>query len=327
MSATVERHRTTPAAENLIRVERINSYLGAEVSGLDLASGVSEAQAAAIEQALAEHEVLVFRDQPMTPEQFMAFGRTFGRLSIHPFSPNDAENPELILFRNDDQTPPWKTDVWHSDETFRQVPPLGTMLQATDVPTFGGDTLFASMTAAYEGLSDRMQHFLSGLEAWHDFLPFKAVFGQTAEGREKLRDFERDYPPVLHPVVAEHPVTGRKLIFVNPQFTTKIKDMDDFESQRLLAQLFDLARTPEYQHRHRWTNGTLVFWDNRSTQHYAIHDYFPKRRYMQRITISGREAPRLAGPAADPETVRSRKSRAPSSLMARHGGHAPKKGS
>lgn len=324
MSAIAE-HNTADGAASTIKVEQINSYLGAEVSNIDLSKELSDADVALLEQALADYEVLVFRDQPLDAEEFMAFGRRFGKLSVHPFSPNDKDNPELILFRNDDKTPPWKTDVWHSDETFRKVPPLGTMLHALDVPKFGGDTMFASMTAAYEGLSDRMQHFLSGLEAYHDFVVFKAVFGETAEGREKLREFERDYPPALHPVVGEHPVTGKKMIFVNPQFTTKIKGMDDTESQQLLNQLFDLAKVPEYQYRHHWYNNTLVFWDNRSTQHYAVHDYFPKRRYMQRVTITGREAPRAAFGPADPETVRNRKTRAPSELLALHGGHAAKK--
>jgi taurine dioxygenase len=321
MSALAERSQTSS-----IRIEQVNSHLGAEVSGIDLSQPLTDASLAVLQQAHADHEVLVFRDQPLKADDFMAFGRRFGRLSIHPFSPNDKENPELILFKNDADTPPWKTDCWHSDETFREVPPMGTMLHALDVPKFGGDTMFVSMTAAYEGLSDRMQSFLSGLEAYHDFLPFKDVFGETAAGREKLIQYEQDYPPSLHPVVAEHPMTGRKLIFVNPQFTTKIKGMDDAESKHLLTQLFDLAKVPEYQYRHHWENGTLVFWDNRSTQHYAVHDYFPKRRYMQRVTIGGTHAPQPAFAPADLESVRSRKTRAPSALLALHGGHAPKKG-
>lgn len=307
-------------------VEQINSHLGAEVTGLDLAGGVDDGDAAALENALAEHQVLVFRDQPLTGDQLMAFGEKFGPLSVHPFSPNDAENPALILFRNDANTPPWGTDTWHSDETFRKVPPIGTMLHALDVPAFGGDTMFVSMTAAFEGLSDRMQNLLSGLEAYHDFKIFKALFGETEEGREKLRTYERDYPPPLHPVVAEHPVTGKKILFVNPQFTVGIKGMDPVESQQLLNQLYDLAKVPEYQYRHHWTNNTLVFWDNRSTQHYAVHDYFPKKRYMQRVTITGREAPANAFASADTESVRARKTGIPSDLLALQGGHAPKKG-
>jgi taurine dioxygenase len=318
------RLQEVPGAASCIAVEQINSYLGAEVSGLSLADGIGKAEAASIEQALAVHEVLVFRDQLMSAAQFMAFGRCFGKLSVHPFSPNDKANPELILFKNDAETPPWKTDCWHSDETFRKVPPMGTILQALDVPRFGGDTMFVSMTAAYEGLSDRMQRLISGLEAYHDFLPFKETFGETAEGRARMAEFHQKYPPALHPVVCEHPVTGKKAIFVNPQFTTHIKGMEDAESRSLLQQLFDLAKVPEYQYRHHWQNGTVAFWDNRSTQHYAVHDYFPKRRYMQRVTIEGREAPRAAYSPADPETVRSRKTRAPSALLARHGGHAPK---
>jgi taurine dioxygenase len=322
MTAAVDKATTG----SKISVEQINSFLGAEVTGLNLAAGVDDVDVAALETALAEHEVLVFRDQPMTGEQLMALGGKFGGLSVHPFSPNDEQSPALILFRNDENTPPWGTDVWHSDETFRKVPPLATMLHALDVPKFGGDTMFASMTAAFDGLSDRMQHFLSGLEAEHDFLVFKALFGETAEGREKLRIYEQDYPPPLHPVVAEHPVTGKKIIFVNPQFTVKIKGMGATESQQLLNQLYDLARVPEYQYRHHWTNNTLVIWDNRSTQHYAVHDYFPKKRYMQRVTISGREAPQNAFAAADVEQLRSRKTGIPSALLALKGGHAPKKG-
>ena len=322
MNSALETQVTQPG----FSVEWINSHLGAEVTGLNIAGGVSDGDAAALEIALAEHEVLVFRGQPLTGDQLMAFGEKFGPLSVHPFSPNDAENPALILFRNDADTPPWGTDTWHSDETFRKVPPIGTMLHALDVPKFGGDTMFVSMTAAFEGLSDRMQHFLSGLEAYHDFTVFTALFGETEEGREKLRGYERDYPPPLHPVVAEHPVTGKKILFANPQFTVKIKGMDETESRQLLNQLYDLAKVPEYQYRHHWENNTLAFWDNRSTQHYAVHDYFPKKRYMQRVTITGREAPRNAYDSADTEAVRSRKTGIPSDLLARQGGHAPKKG-
>ena len=321
MSALAERPQATS-----LQVEPVHTFVGADVSGIDLSQPLSDTDLAGLQKAHAEYQVLVFRNQPLGAEDFMAFGRRFGALSVHPFSPNDKENPELILFKNDENTPPWKTDCWHSDETFRKTPPMGTMLHALDVPKFGGDTMFVSMTAAYEGLSDRMQHLLSGLEAYHDFLPFKEVFSDTPEDREKLLQYERDYPPSLHPVVAEHPMTGKKLIYVNPQFTTKIKGMEDGESRQLLNQLFDLAKVPEYQYRHHWENGTLVFWDNRSTQHYAVHDYFPKRRFMQRVTISGTQSPQPAFAAADLESVRSRKTRTPSQLLALHGGHAPKKG-
>ena len=307
-----------------MKIDQVNTYLGAQVTGINLANTLKHSEITTLEEKLSEFGVLVFRNQPLTGEELMALGKNFGQLSVHPFSPNDEENPALILFKNDADTPPWKTDVWHSDETFRKIPPIMTMLHALDVPKFGGDTVFTSMAAVFEGLSDKMQHFLSGLEAYHDFIVFKDVFGKTAEEREKLRDYEINYPPSLHPVVVKHPTTGKKLIFVNPQFTVNIKGMDERESQQLLNQLYDLTKVPEYQYRHHWQNNTLVIWDNRSVQHYAVHDYFPKKRYMQRVTITGREQPQNAFATINVDKVRSRKNRVPSKLLALHGGHSPK---
>lgn len=308
-----------------LRIEQTGTHISAAVSGIDLSQPLSADQVRAIESAFVDHEVIVFRDQEMTSDQFMQFGRQFGDLSIHPFSPADEDAPELIVFRNDETNPPFSTDCWHSDETFRAVPPKGTMLRALDVPAFGGDTMFVSMTSAYEGLSDKMQHLISGLEAYHDFKPFRKLFNQDKKSIESLRYFEDKYPPVLHPVVSEHPVSKKKTIFVNPQFTIQIKDMEETESRNLLNQLFDLAKVPEYQYRHHWENNTLVFWDNRSTQHYAIHDYYPKRRYMERVTLKGESAPVSAFPAADAEQVRNRKSTVPDDAKVKHGGHAPKR--
>ena len=308
-----------------IRVEQINTYLGAEVTGIDLSKDIRNSEITKLEKNLSKFGVLVFREQPLSGDQLMSLGKQFGQPSVHPFSPNDGKTPALILFKNDANTPPWKTDVWHSDETFRDMPPVMTLLHALDVPKFGGDTVFTSMTAAFEGLSDKMQHFLSGLEAYHDFIVFKEVFGKTAEGREKLREYEINYPPSLHPVIAKHPVTGKKLIYVNPQFTVNIKGMDANESQNLLNQLYDLTKVPEYQYRHHWLNNTLVIWDNRSTQHYAVHDYFPKKRYMQRVTIAGQERPQNAFASAHIEKVRNRKTKIPSELLALYGGHTPTK--
>lgn len=311
--------------ESQIKLEQIGAHLGAEISGLQLSAQLAVQEIRAIEHALVKRQVVVFRNQELTSEQFMSFGRLFGELSVHPFSPADEDSPELIVFRNDETNPPFSTDCWHSDETFRARPPMGTMLRALDVPKVGGDTVFASMTAAYDGLSDKMQNLISGLEAYHDFKPFRKLFSQDKESIESLRYFEDQYPPVLHPVVTSHPVSGRKTIFVNPQFTIQIKDMEEAESRNLLNQLFDLAKIPEYQFRHHWKNNTLVFWDNRSAQHYAIHDYYPKRRYMERVTIKGTTRPVAADPPAAPSRVRSRKSLVPEDAIIKHGGHAPKR--
>jgi taurine dioxygenase len=233
----------------------------------------------------------VFPEQSIDSQQLMRFGRYFGELSVHPFSTNAAEQPELIVYDNKEGNPPASTDVWHTDETFRECPPMGTMLCSKVIPQIGGDTVFASMAAAYDGLSDRMQQFISGLEAVHDFKPFKKLFSETEEGRKKLRHFEEIYRPATHPVVRVHPLSGRKVLFVNPQFTLYIKGMEERESQTLLDTLYRQAWIPEYQYRHRWQPDMLVFWDNRSAQHYAVHDYYPQRRLMERVTIRG-ERPR-----------------------------------
>ena len=161
------------------------------------------------------------------------------------------------------------------------------MLRVLIVPEIGGNTMYASMPAAFEGLSDRMQQFVSGLEAVHDFKPFRQLFSNDAEGRRSLRDFEERYPPAIHPVVRQHPMTDRKVLFVNPQFTVAIKGMAESESHALLDQLYRQVSVPEYQLHHQWQPNTLVFWDNRSVQHYAIHDFYPQRRKMERVTIKG----------------------------------------
>jgi taurine dioxygenase len=304
-----------------ITVRRVGVNLGAEISGIDLRQPLLDAQFEAISQALVDNELLIFRDQDITSEQLIAFGRRFGELTVHPFAPNEGKDaPFLIKFRNDETTPPFGTDVWHSDETFRAEPPMATVLVAKEVPAIGGDTMFASMTAAYEGLSDKMQQYISGLYAIHDMKPFRPLFGTSPEERRKLQDFELKYPPVLHPVVRIHPVSGRKALFVNPQFTLAIDGMDETESRALLNTLFQQALVPEYQFRLHWEPHTVAMWDNRSTQHYAVHDYYPQRRYMERVTIKG--GPVQGPERADPSTVKRAKYVAPKGVDT-HGGHKP----
>jgi len=310
----------SPATDIMVR--KVGAACGAEIEGTDLSNELDDATFAAVHDALIEHQVIVFRDQDISTEDQKAFGRRFGELTVHPFAPSDSEAPDLIVFDNDADNPPWGTDVWHSDETFRVEPPLGTILRALIVPDYGGDTLFASMAAAYEGLSDHMQHFVSGLEAIHDFKPFRQLFDDDAESRTRLRQFEDRYPPAVHPVVRTHPVSGRKALFVNPQFTIAIKGMDEAESRAILELLFHQAEIPEYQFRHHWKPNTLVFWDNRSVQHYAIHDYYPNRRKLERITIKG-DRPYSDMPAIDADVIRTRKGARAISQSA-HGGHAPK---
>ena len=290
-----------------ISVRRIAKFLGAEVTNVDLRRPLDPQTVEALRLAHAEHGVLVFPNQKISSDDLKRFGRYFGKLTVHPFSTNDEEEPELIVYDNKEGNPPPATDVWHSDETFRECPPMGTMLCSKIIPAIGGDTCFCSMEAAYEGLSDRMQKFIEGLEAIHDFIPFKSLFPNTPDGQKRLKTYELKFPPMVHPVVRVHPVTGRKSLFVNPgKFTVAIKGMLESESRWLLDMLGRTVNTLEYHYRHRWVPDTVVFWDNRSTQHAAVHDYYPQQRKLDRITIEG-DRPIGTGAKADEFEIRRRK--------------------
>lgn len=286
-----------------LTVKKVGVFLGAEVTGVDLTKPLDPALVEEIKQLHAEHGVLVFPDQKIDGENLKSFGRHFGDLTVHPFSSSAEDNPELIVYDQKEGNPPPPTDIWHTDETFRECPPMGTALCSKIVPDVGGNTAFCSMNAVYEGLSDKMQQFLSGLEAVHDFVPFKTLFTTDQAGIERMRKFEDMYPKVTHPVVRVHPVTGKKALFVNPQFTLYIKHMDGDESRTLLDLLFRKTYIHEYQYRHVWRSNMLVFWDNRWTQHSALHDYYPKRRLMERITIKG-DRPIGDTEPCDPSQVR-----------------------
>jgi taurine dioxygenase len=303
-----------------ITVNRVGVNLGAEISGVDLRRPIQEKVFRAIEDALVDNELIIFRDQEITSDNLMDFGRLFGELTVHPFSPNEATAPQLIKFRNDETNAAFGTDVWHSDETFRAEPPMATILCAKEVPAIGGDTMFVSMSAAFDGLSDRMQQFISGLEAVHDLKPFRALFSGSEKDRKNLQEYELLYPPQVHPVVRIHPASGRKVLFVNPQFTIAIKGMDERESHSLLDTLFHQALIPEYQFRHHWAPHTIAMWDNRSTQHYAVNDYYPQRRYMERVTVRGGLVTGVE--RADPTSVRKAKCLVPANVDP-HGGHKP----
>jgi taurine dioxygenase len=277
----------SPAGATSVRVVRLGGNIGAEIQGVDLRRPLDESQFAAVHEAFVRHEVLVFRDQDVTLEQQIAFARRFGSLSIHPFSPNLDDRREVIVLDYSADNPPALTDQWHADETFRAEPPIATVLRARVVPEFGGDTLFSSMTAAYHGLSERMKRYLHGLEALHDFKPWRPLFTSAEQHQAKLREIEAQFPNPWHPVVRVHPVTGRRILNVNPQFTVRIRGMKDDESQLILQYLYGRAAIPEFQLRVKWAPHTIVMWDNRSVQHYAPHDYFPQRRTMERVTIAG----------------------------------------
>jgi taurine dioxygenase len=254
---------------------------GAEVLGLDLSQRLDDAQIAALRDALAEHCVLFFRDQHMTPEQQKAFGRRFGELHLHPAWPRLLEgHPEIMEIYADADTKRIAGEDWHSDVSCDPEPPLGTILYMLEVPAVGGDTLFSSMYAAYEALSAPMKRLLEGMTALHD--------GETTyRGRYEGMENAASYPCAEHPVIRTHPVSGRKALFVNRIFTRRILQLEKHESDALLEMLFRLVETPELQCRFSWRPGSVAFWDNRCAQHHALWDYYPQRRRGLRVTIKG----------------------------------------
>ncbi len=277
-----ERARLAAPSYEHIQVSPQGATLGAEVSEVDLRAELADDVIVEIRQALLDYKVLVFRDQPITSAQHVAFARRFGELEIHPFITGNTEFPELVRFEKGADTGGFENG-WHHDVSWREVPSMGAILHAVKVPPTGGDTLFSDMTAAYEGLQDSVKERVADLFAVHDFMiAFKHQVPEGAMGQFRAR-----YPPARHPVICTHPETGRKLIFVNGYFTSHIDGFDEQDSVELIRHLAAQASVIEYQYRVRWQPDTVVFWDNRSVQHYAASDYYPDIRVMERASIVG----------------------------------------
>jgi taurine dioxygenase len=269
-------------ARTSIEVAKVTPHCGAEIHGVDLAAAVDETTFQEIHKALAENCVIFFRDQQITPEQQKAFGRRFGELHIHPAYPMLLEgHPEIMVIYADERSKRVAGEDWHSDVSCDAEPPLGTILRMLEVPPVGGDTLFASMYAAYETLSEPMKRLLEGMTAIHDG---EHVYRGRYEG---VRDEGKVYPRTEHPVIRTHPVTGRKGLFVNRTFTTRIVQLRKHESDAVLEMLYRHVETPEVQCRWRWQPDSIAFWDNRCAQHHAMWDYYPNRRRGLRVTIKG----------------------------------------
>ncbi|NMY35740.1 MULTISPECIES: taurine dioxygenase [Pseudomonas] len=266
----------------------ISTALGAQIEGVDLTQPLSVEQREAIEQALLKHQVIFFKNQSINPQQQARFAANFGDLHIHPIYPNIPEQPEVLVL-DTAVTDVRDNAVWHTDVTFLPTPAMGAVLSAKQLPAFGGDTLWASGIAAFEGLSAPLQQLLDGLTATHDFtksFPLER-FGSTPEDFARWDQTRKNNPPLSHPVVRTHPVSGRKSLFVNEGFTTRINELSEAESDAILTLLFAHATRPEYTIRWRWQENDVAFWDNRVTQHYAVDDYRPNRRVMHRATILG----------------------------------------
>lgn len=278
----VKRITTRPqVAYDTITVDPLTPVIGAEVSGLDLSKELSGTQLDEVKSAFLEHHVLVFRDQTLSAEDHKRFASYFGELRQRQLVDLDGGDPAILEISATKDSRFVDGGDWHTDGTADAEPSLGSMLYITHTPEmgYGGDTLFASMHMAYELLSPAMQTFLDGLTAIHDgLIPWQ---GYTPPPEYVI-------PKSEHPVVVRHPETGRKLLFVNAGFTSHIVQLSRIESRALLDMLFAfVAGEPILSCRVRWTPNTLVFWDNRCTQHHAVWDYYPHSRYGQRVAING----------------------------------------
>ncbi len=266
-----------------ISVDPVTPRIGAVVSGVDLATPLGNQQFQEIHDALMRHEVIFFRDQTMTLDQHKDFGRRFGELDIHPGSPGPEGHPEILIIHADEKSKFVAGGSWHSDVSCIEEPPMGSILHLHTVPDCGGDTLFASAGAAYDALSEPMKAFLAPLTAIHS--------GEHVyRGRYKhqgVDDAGKAYPESEHPIVRTHPVTGRKSLFVNQTFTTRIRQLARKESDALLKFLTDHIVQPQFQVRFKWAANSVAFWDNRAVQHHAMWDYFPQVRSGYRVTVKG----------------------------------------
>jgi taurine dioxygenase len=270
----------------LLTVQRVAGALGAEIGGIDLRAAPSPERAAAIRHVLLEHLVVFFRDQDLTPAGLLAFASTMGTPVEYPFVAGVPGYPEVIEVAKLEHERVNFGGIWHSDTTYLDEPPMGSMLLAREVPPYGGDTLFANMYLAYETLSEAMQELLGGLRAVSSSA--KADVSKTREDRIRTDGKqERTEYEAVHPVVRTHPETGRRALYVNVAHTVRFDGMTEEESEPLLAFLYRHQVRPEHTCRFTWQVGSLAFWDNRCTLHNPINDYQGFRRRMHRVTLAG----------------------------------------
>ena len=280
------------AARSLgVSISPATPTIGAEISGLGLDRPLTSAEGELLRAAWLRFKVVFFRDQDISHESHVRLGRFFGELEGHPVIPSVEGYPEILKIEGvegvqltaETLAPFQAYNKWHTDVTFRQKPSIASILRARHLPPLGGDTMWADTAAAYAGLPQPVKERIEGLEAEHDIV--RSFGGRVTE--EKRAQLARDFPPVRHPVVRTHPDTGEKILYVNYTFTTRILGVPEEESDSLLRLLFDRIKVPEYQVRFRWTPNAIGIWDNRSTQHYAVGDYWPEHRLLERVTVSG----------------------------------------
>lgn len=278
-------------ADESVEVRKLTGGCGAELLGVDL-NRLSNSQWSEIQRAFADHGVIFFRDQHMTPEQHIAFARRWAPIDVNRFFTPVEGHPEIAEVRKEPQQ---KTNIgggWHADHSYDKAPAMGSILLARELPDEGGDTLFANMYLAYETLSPGLQRTLEGMNAVHGSAHIFGARGYHENQPESAGRFRNAHlvgDDVVHPVVIRHPLSGRKALYVNPGFTLRFEGWSAEDSRPLLDHLFRHATRPEFTCRFRWREGSIAFWDNRATWHYAANDYHGERRLMHRITVSGCE--------------------------------------
>ena len=270
---------------NTIDVRPLGPAVGAEISGLDLAEPLAPPALATVKDALAEHGVVFFRNLSLTENQHIALARQFGEINVNRFFGHAEGYPEIALVVKEPNQTKNIGGGWHTDHSYDEIPALGSMLYARQIPPRGGDTLFASMYAAYDALSDGLKRTLDGLRGVHSSRHVFGVKRGDLEGR--IGNYDAATQDATHPVVITHPESGKKALYVNPGFTVGFDGWTADESRPLLEYLYRHAARPEFTYRFQWREGSLAFWDNRATWHYALNDYQGERRLLHRITIDG----------------------------------------
>ncbi len=281
-----ERERLSTLTYSGFTVKQLGATIGGIVDGVDITKPISDELVAELRRCLLDFKVIFFRNQPLTPAEHVAFARRFGDLEIHPFIPANTSQPELVRFEKEATVGGFE-NVWHSDVPWRALPSAAAVLHAIEIPPIGGDTSFCDMYAAYEGLSQKMKDQIADLKAVNDFTK---AFGHTLDDAGRATMHEK-YPPTVQPVVRTHGETGKKLIYVNRAFTESIVGLSPAESHDLIDFLSSQTNVLEYQCRFQWEPHSVAFWDNRAVQHFALSDYWPQRRVMERASIVG-EQPR-----------------------------------
>lgn len=291
----MSRSATLHAIESQVEVTPIGPILGAEIAGIDLRHPLPSADVNAIHAALLRHKVLFFRDQDISHEDHIRFGRYFGELEGHPVTATVPGHPEILFIEAADGMKLSEpvlpiarpANKWHTDVTFREKPSKAGILRMRKRPPLGGDTIFADTALIYADLPPHVKEKIATLDAEHDIL---RSFGYRVS-EEKAAQLRAEYPARAHPVVRRHPETGEQHLFVNHVFTSRILGLEEKEATDLLAYLIERVKAPEYQVRFRWSDHAIAFWDNRATQHYGVLDYWPHERIVERVTVAGDDIP------------------------------------